>query len=165
MTTPPGDFFAALPEREFVLDTSQPGTVGPHLAALDDLSEAFTRCDTATFQKHLNAERNDFLDWMEQVWGEVELARRPRACPTPLRMMAAVERFIGTGEISSIAAADAEEDRPTFQEILESQVEVGERDSMAFSPAELLGGMSFREVIDAMKRINDEAHETRCTNS
>ena len=72
----------ALPDDEKVLHT------------LDDLSEAINLIDPETFQKHVNEEKNDFANWVQHVFGEVELAEQLRKFPTPLRMMVSIEKFL-----------------------------------------------------------------------
>lgn len=85
----------SVPEgREFVLDMPAVPHEERVLRTLDDLSEAINLIDPETFQRHVNADKNDFAAWVEHVFGEAELAATLRAFPTPLRMMVAIERFL-----------------------------------------------------------------------
>jgi hypothetical protein len=45
----------------------------------------------------VNAEKNDFSSWVDQVFGEQLLADYLRRYPTPLRMMVHIEKFLRGG--------------------------------------------------------------------
>lgn len=79
---------------EFILDNPDLPVEEKTLRTLDDLSEAINLIDPETFQKHVNPEKNDFANWVEHVFGEVELAEQLRKFPTPLRMMVSIEKFL-----------------------------------------------------------------------
>jgi hypothetical protein len=80
--------------QEFVLDNNELPMEDRTLRSLDDLSEAINLIDPATFQKHVNAEKNDFANWVQHVFGEEKLADDLRRFPTPLRMMVSIEKFL-----------------------------------------------------------------------
>ena len=80
--------------KEFVLDNPSLPLEERTLCSLDDLSEAIGLIDLETFQRHVNANKNDFANWVEHVFGEKELAESLRAFPTPLRMMVSIEKFL-----------------------------------------------------------------------
>lgn len=79
---------------EFVLDNPDLSMEERVLKTLDDLSEAINLIDPETFQKHVNAEKNDFASWVQHVFGEEQLADDLRKFPTPLRMMVSIEKFL-----------------------------------------------------------------------
>lgn len=70
---------------------------GQELKSLDDLSEAINLIDPETFMHHVNAEKNDFASWVENVFDETLLAEYLRRYPTPLRMMVHIEKFLRGG--------------------------------------------------------------------
>lgn len=70
---------------------------GQELWSLDDLSEAINLIDPDTFMAHVNAEKNDFANWVDGVFGEHLLAEYLRRYPTPLRMMVHIEKFLRGG--------------------------------------------------------------------
>lgn len=70
---------------------------GQEMWSLDDLSEAINLIDPDTFMHHVNAEKNDFAAWVEQVFDETLLAEYLRRYPTPLRMMVHIEKFLRGG--------------------------------------------------------------------
>lgn len=80
--------------QEFILDNDELSIEERTLRSLDDLSEAINLIDPETFQKHVNAEKNDFASWVEHVFGEEKLADDLRRFPTPLRMMVSIEKFL-----------------------------------------------------------------------
>jgi hypothetical protein len=80
--------------QQFVLDNAQLPVEEKTLWSLDDLSEAINLIDQDTFSKHVNEGKNDFANWVEYVFGEVELAEQLRKFPTPLRMMVSIEKFL-----------------------------------------------------------------------
>lgn len=80
--------------QEFKLNNSDIPEEERTLGSLDDLSEAINLIDQDTFSKHVNEEKNDFANWVEHVFGEVELAEQLRKFPTPLRMMVTIEKFL-----------------------------------------------------------------------
>ena len=67
---------------------------GQILQSLDELSEAINLIEPEVFEAHVNSEKNDFANWVEHVFGEVELANSLRQYPTPLRMMVSIEKFL-----------------------------------------------------------------------
>jgi hypothetical protein len=80
--------------QEFVLDNPALPVEERTLRSLDDLSEAINLIDPDTFHKHVNPDKNDFANWVEYVFGEVDLANQLRKFPTPLRMMVSIEKFL-----------------------------------------------------------------------
>jgi hypothetical protein len=80
--------------QEFVLDNPELPAEERTLRTLDDLSEAINLIDPETFQRHVNAEKNDFANWVQHVFGEDQLAEDLRKYPTPLRMMVSIEKFL-----------------------------------------------------------------------
>ena len=46
---------------------------------LNELSQAFESIDDYTFQQHVNAEKNDFAQWVGDVIGHQDLAEQLRA--------------------------------------------------------------------------------------
>jgi hypothetical protein len=89
--------YAVPEEQAFVLAN------GEQLRTLDDLSEAINLIDPETFQTHVNAEKNDFANWVEHVFDEVGLAENLRKFPTPLRMMVSIEKFLRQSEMQNPA--------------------------------------------------------------
>ena len=87
--------------QEFNLDDSSIPQEGRVLKTLDDLSEAINLIDPETFQKHVNEGKNDFANWVEHVFGEIELAEQLRKFPTPLRMMVSIEKFLRLSETTT----------------------------------------------------------------
>ncbi len=71
--------------------------IGQELKSLDDLSEAINLIDPETFMHHVNAEKNDFAAWVDNVFDEKLLAEYLRRYPTPLRMMVHIEKFLRGG--------------------------------------------------------------------
>lgn len=67
---------------------------GQKLQSLDELSEAINLIEPDTFEAHVNEGKNDFANWVEHVFGEIELANLLREYPTPLRMMVSIEKFL-----------------------------------------------------------------------
>lgn len=67
---------------------------GEKISSLDQLSEAINLIEPESFMVHVNEEKNDFANWVEYVFGEVELAEQLRKYPTPLRMMVSIEKFL-----------------------------------------------------------------------
>lgn len=67
---------------------------GEKLYTLDNLSEAINLIEPDVFHAHVNDQKNDFANWVEHVFGEVELANRLREHATPLRMMVSIEKFL-----------------------------------------------------------------------
>ena len=80
--------------KEFVLANPDLSEEERTLRSLDDLSEAINLIDPETFQQHVNAEKNDFANWVQNVFGEEKLAEDLRHYPTPLRMMVSIEKFL-----------------------------------------------------------------------
>lgn len=93
--------------QEFVLNNTELDEDERTLRSLDDLSEAINLIDPETFQRHVNAEKNDFANWVEHVFGEEALAAELRKFPTPLRMMVSIEKFLRQGMTAKPAAAPA----------------------------------------------------------
>lgn len=85
---------------EFVLSDPNLTDEERTLRTLDDLSEAINLIDPDTFHVHVNEEKNDFANWVQHVFGEVELAEQLRKFPTPLRMMVSIEKFLRSSEKS-----------------------------------------------------------------
>ena len=90
---------------EFKLDNADLTADEATLRSLDDLSEAINLIDPATFQKHVNAEKNDFASWVQHVFGEEALAEDLRRFPTPLRMMVSIEKFLRASAPADAASA------------------------------------------------------------
>ena len=67
---------------------------------LDELSDAINFIPPEVFQDHVNAERNDFADWIETCFGLPALAEKLRVHPEPLRMMISIEKFLRQAAIS-----------------------------------------------------------------
>ena len=67
---------------------------GQKLQSLDELSEAINLIEPDVFSAHVNESKNDFANWVEHVFGEIELANALRQYPTPLRMMVSIEKFL-----------------------------------------------------------------------
>ena len=80
--------------HEFILDHSGLPLEERTLKTLDDLSEAINLIDPETFQKHVNADKNDFASWVEFTFEEPALGADLRKYPTPLRMMVSIEKFL-----------------------------------------------------------------------
>lgn len=80
--------------QEFVLNNEELPVEERTLHTLDELSEAINLIDPDTFHQHVNKDKNDFANWVEHVFGEVELAEQLRKFPTPLRMMVSIEKFL-----------------------------------------------------------------------
>ncbi|MCC2631838.1 MAG: hypothetical protein K0S20_537 [Patescibacteria group bacterium] len=80
--------------KEFILSNENLPVEERTLRTLDDLSEAINLIDPETFHVHVNESKNDFANWVEYVFGEVDLAAQLRKFPTPLRMMVSIEKFL-----------------------------------------------------------------------
>ena len=91
--------FQVSADQEFKLND------GEVLKSLDDLSEAINLIEPELFQFHVNAEKNDFANWVENVFGEHELAAQLRDHPTPLRMMVSIEKFLRGNHVAPENAA------------------------------------------------------------
>jgi len=92
--------------QEFILDNPESPMEDRTLRTLDDLSEAINLIDPETFQKHVNADKNDFAAWVQHVFGEEKLAEDLRRFPTPLRMMVSIEKFLRQGQLPAMPAAE-----------------------------------------------------------
>ena len=92
--------FAVPEDQAFVLSN------GEKLFTLDDLSEAINLIDPETFQAHVSADKNDFANWVEHVFGEEALAENLRKYPTPLRMMVSIEKFLRQSETQPTEKAE-----------------------------------------------------------
>lgn len=66
------------------------------VCSLEDLCEAMNKIDPDTFYQHVGDGRNDFADWVDDVFGLTDLAEKYRRHPTPLRMMVHLEAFLRT---------------------------------------------------------------------
>ncbi len=105
-TTPELRHVAVGEDKSFVLSS------GERLFTLDQLSEAINLIDPDTFHHHVNAERNDFANWVQHVFPEVlgeedaaKLADAMRAKRGPLGQMIAVEKFLRMKELAAEKAA------------------------------------------------------------
>jgi hypothetical protein len=67
-------------------------TDGTIIADLVELSAALKTMERDVFAHHVNAERNDFADWVEWVLGDSELAEMSRTLQTPKALHTAVIR-------------------------------------------------------------------------
>lgn len=65
-----------------------------NIKTLHVLSEAINLIDPETLANHVGENRNDFAQWVEDVFGEKELGVHLRQYPTPLRMMVTIEKFL-----------------------------------------------------------------------
>ena len=86
--------------QELVLNIPDESTTKRTVRTLDELSEAINLMDAASFKSHVNAERNDFADWVESGFGLPALAEKLRIYPSPLRMMVSIEKFLRLAEIN-----------------------------------------------------------------
>ena len=80
--------------QEFVLDNPNLPDDERTLRTLDNFSDAINLIDPDVFKRHVNAERNEFADWIETVFLLPDLAEMLRRYPTPLRMMVSIEKFL-----------------------------------------------------------------------
>ncbi|TAL53034.1 MAG: hypothetical protein EPN86_04805 [Nanoarchaeota archaeon] len=64
------------PEKEFVTMS------GEHLKNLFELSESLAKIDNNIFGHHVNSQRNDFANWVGDVFNEKELANAFRKSHT-----------------------------------------------------------------------------------
>jgi hypothetical protein len=91
-------------EKAFILDNPSLPDDECRLRTLDDLSEALNLIDPETFQRHVNAQKNDFAAWVEDAFDEKRLAEELRKFPTPLRMMVSIEKFIRYSDSASTSS-------------------------------------------------------------
>lgn len=91
--------------QEFILDDPNLPEHERRLKTLDNLSEAINLIEPEVFQQHVNEQKNDFASWVENVFGEHELAEQLRKFPTPLRMMVSIEKFLRQTEAMPEATA------------------------------------------------------------
>jgi len=85
----------SVPEgQEFIINDNNLPAENRTLHTLDELSEAINLIEPETFHNHVNEGKNDFANWVEHVFGEVDLAEQLRKFPTPLRMMVSIEKFL-----------------------------------------------------------------------
>lgn len=103
--------------QEFVLDDPNLPEHERRLKTLDNLSEAINLIEPEVFQQHVNEQKNDFSSWVENVFGEHELAEQLRKFPTPLRMMVSIEKFLRQTEASAQPAFQPEEVVGTAPEV------------------------------------------------
>lgn len=82
------------------------------LRTLDDLSAAVNSIDPEIFEMHVTRDKNDFADWVQQVFGEEQLAAQLRGFPTPLRMMISIEKFLRYNKPRPPAKASPEAHEP-----------------------------------------------------
>jgi len=79
---------------EFILDGPDYWGDDRVIKSLDDLFEVLNLIEPETLANHVDENRNDFAQWVEDVFGEKELAEQLRLPPTPLRMMITIEKFL-----------------------------------------------------------------------
>ena len=59
-------------------------TSGAKLRDLWDLADAFTTMGEQTFRYHVNEYKNDFAQWIEDIFKDHELAKQIRSVRTPI---------------------------------------------------------------------------------
>ncbi len=57
---------------------------GAKLKDLLDLADAFASMSEETFRHHVNEYKNDFATWIEDIFGDHQLARQVRASKNPI---------------------------------------------------------------------------------
>ncbi len=85
--------------QEFVLHSTD-NRPARTLRTLGDLVEEINLIggDQETFSIYVGPDHNFFADWVEKVFGEMELAAELRRHPTPLRMRVAIAKFLWNAE-------------------------------------------------------------------
>jgi regulator of sigma D len=69
---------------------------GTELRNLEELLDKLKNMDKATFEHHVNEERNDFIDWIKDCVGDIELFEKVKATKSREKMILDIfERIIG----------------------------------------------------------------------
>ena len=85
LTVPHYIRFFKVPQDKVLVLTS-----GKRLRCLEDLSELLTSLEPDTYSFHVSKDKNDFADWIQNVFGETDLAERLRQYPAPAQMKLSV---------------------------------------------------------------------------
>jgi len=67
---------------------------GKKLKNIAELMESLKDMDQDLFSFHVNEQRNDFANWVRDVFGEKELARRISRARYPSSMLKSIEKYI-----------------------------------------------------------------------
>ncbi|GAB4117158.1 MAG: hypothetical protein Kow00103_13680 [Candidatus Caldatribacteriota bacterium] len=78
----------SLPEYCFYLHSGQ------RLKNIAELMESLKNMDQDLFFYHANERNNDFANWINDVFGEKELARRMRLTRHPSSMFKSIEKYL-----------------------------------------------------------------------
>ncbi|MBI4359886.1 MAG: hypothetical protein HY564_02225 [Candidatus Jacksonbacteria bacterium] len=67
---------------------------GPSVKNLKELTSALKRLTNAQFAHHVNAGKNDFSNWIQEVLRDRDLAGKLRQCKTRLGTVRAIEAHL-----------------------------------------------------------------------
>ena len=79
---------APSPEYYFYLNNGQ------RLKNIAELMESLKEMGQDLFSYHVNERNNDFANWIGDIFGEKELARRIRLTRYPSSMLKSIEKYI-----------------------------------------------------------------------
>lgn len=67
---------------------------GPVIDSIRGLRDALAEMPDGTYVHHANIEKNDFANWIENVFGDKDLAKTLRRCDDRSKAMQVVTRYI-----------------------------------------------------------------------
>lgn len=67
---------------------------GTPLKSLAELIDQLVHMDQGMFNHHVNKKNNDFANWLRDVFGEKELARRIKMTRSPQGMLNSIKKYL-----------------------------------------------------------------------
>jgi hypothetical protein len=71
---------------------------GRSLGTIKELQNALEHMDNSLFQHHVNSERNDFSNWIKDVFNEAPLAVKIAKMENRFNMKETIEKYISEGK-------------------------------------------------------------------
>ena len=69
---------------------------GNVLKSLAELMDNLKNMDQEIFGQHVNQKNNDFANWIRDIFGEKELARRLYLSKSPLGMLNTIQKYLAS---------------------------------------------------------------------
>jgi hypothetical protein len=89
-------------DRQLTKDESFTVYKGPVLASLRALRVYLRMIPQEQFEHHVTANKNDFADWIQRVFGDAQLSKRIRACKAREQMVWALDDLIADERIQEV---------------------------------------------------------------
>jgi len=71
---------------------------GTRLRSMEDLRSALRKMNDSTFGYHVNEERNDFYNWIKDVFSEFKLANKIKNVKNKKQMHSIINKFLLDGK-------------------------------------------------------------------